>query len=134
MVLVVYLVDENKTLGGGIDNNGSTQLPVGGPGSVTTSMLSDTILKYLKPEITLQPSFAGTVRNGTNVELSPGVEGKYVTYQWYKDGAPIDGATSQLFTVESFDAGTHDGNYSLLVSNDFGGGGDYGCRAGRTAI
>jgi sulfatase modifying factor 1 len=88
--------------------------------SVTPSMLSDSILKYLMPEIVEQPTFTGTIRNGTSVELKPGVEGKYVSYQWYKNGEPIDGATSQLFTIESFDVGYHDGNYTVVASNDFG--------------
>jgi len=98
-------------------NAGSAQIA---SGAVTPDMLSDSILKYLKPEIVEEPSFAGTIRNGTRVELNPGVEGKYVTYQWYKDGEPIDGATSQLFTIESFDVGYHDGNYTVVASNDFG--------------
>jgi len=88
--------------------------------SVTPSMLSDSILKYLMPEIYYQPTFTGTIRNGTKVELNPGVGGKYISYQWYKDGEPIDGATSQLFTIESFDVGYHDGNYTVVASNDFG--------------
>jgi formylglycine-generating enzyme required for sulfatase activity len=83
-------------------------------------MLSDSILKYLRPEIVEEPSFTGGIRNGTRVELNPGVEGKYVTYQWYKDGEPIDGATSQLFTIDNFDVGYHDGNYTVVASNDFG--------------
>ncbi|MDA8989786.1 SUMF1/EgtB/PvdO family nonheme iron enzyme, partial [Opitutales bacterium] len=88
--------------------------------SVTPSMLSDSILKYLRPEIVEEPSFTGTIRNGTRVELNPGVEGKYVTYQWYKDGEPIDGVTSKLFTIDNFDVGYHDGNYTVVASNDFG--------------
>ena len=89
-------------------------------GAVTPDMLSDSILKYLMPEIVEQPTFTGTIRNGTRVELNPGVEGKFISYQWYKDGEPIDGATSQLFTIESFDVGYHDGNYTVVASNDFG--------------
>ena len=98
-------------------NAGSAQIA---SGAVTPSMLSNSILKYLRPEIVEEPSFTGTIRNGTRVELNPGVEGKYVTYQWYKDGEPIDGATSQLFTIDNFDVGYHDGNYTVVASNDFG--------------
>ena len=54
---------------GGIDNNGSTQLSVGGPGSVTTSMLSDTILKYLKPEITMRTQQFMVSLNGVSPRL-----------------------------------------------------------------
>jgi formylglycine-generating enzyme required for sulfatase activity/uncharacterized protein YjbI with pentapeptide repeats len=112
-----YLIDENRSLGGGlISSEGHTSAS----NSVTPSMLSDSILKYLMPEIVEQPTFADTIRNGTSVELKPGVEGKYISYQWYKNGEPIDGATSQLFTIESFDVGYHDGNYTVVASNDFG--------------
>jgi len=109
-----YLIDENRSLGGGFISSTDQE------SSVTPSMLSDSILKYLRPEIVQEPSFTGAILNGTRVELNPGVEGKYVTYQWYKDGDPIDGATSQLFTIDNFDVGYHDGNYTVVASNDFG--------------
>ena len=70
-------------------------------------MLSDSILKYLMPEIVDQPTLSNSfIDNGSEVQLEPNVEGKYLTYQWYKDGEPIEGATSQLFTIESFDGDT----------------------------
>ena len=117
-----YLVDENKTLGGGIDNNDSTQLPVGGPSSVTTSMLSDTILKYLKPEITSQPVANPSQLlplNGT-LFLNAYADGKYLNYQWFLNEKPIDGANSSHLTIHSLNKTLHEGNYTLVVSNDFG--------------
>ena len=83
------------------------------PGSVTTSMLSDTILKYLKPEITLQPSLGGQVSNGQSVSLSGQAEGKYLTYQWKKNGNNLVGETNQILTISDANASQHDGNYTL---------------------
>ena len=54
-------------------------------GSVTTAKLDATILKYLKPEITSEPQ-AQTVYGETNATFSVTAEGKYLTYQWKKDG------------------------------------------------
>jgi formylglycine-generating enzyme required for sulfatase activity len=90
------------------------------PGSVTTSMLSDTILKYLKPEITLQPSFAGQITSGESVSLSAQAKGKYLTYQWKKNGNNLDGETNATLTISDADPSQHDGNYTLVVTNDFG--------------
>jgi formylglycine-generating enzyme required for sulfatase activity len=91
-----------------------------GSTSVTPDMLSDSIVKYLKPEIVDQPTFTQTIENGIEVQLEPSVEGKYLSYQWYKNGTPIIGATSQLFTIASFDLGYDDGNYTVVVTNEFG--------------
>ena len=46
-------------------------------------------------------------------------EGKYLSYQWYKNGQPISGATGDRYVIEDVDKSQHDGNYSP-VSNDFG--------------
>ena len=109
-----YLIDENHSFFGG-DNNSNSQSD-----EITPDMLSDSILKYLSPEIVEQPTFINAIDDGVEVQLEPNVEGKYLTYQWYKNGEPIEGATTQLFTIESFDVGYHDGNYTVVVANDFG--------------
>jgi hypothetical protein len=101
--------------------------PVGTPvvqseyadGSVTTSKLDATILKYLKPEITSQPQ-AQTVYADTNVSYSVTAEGKYLTYQWKKDGVDLVGETNATLNITDTNATLHDGNYSVVVSNDFG--------------
>ena len=106
-----YLIDEDISLGGGIPR---------GEGSVTTSMLSDTILKYLKPEITQQPLLNGQVNNGQSLSLSAQVEGKYLSYQWKRNGNNLNGATNATLTISDANASQHDGNYTLVVTNDFG--------------
>ncbi|MBT3666306.1 MAG: hypothetical protein HN548_02415 [Opitutae bacterium] len=87
--------------------------------TITTSDLSEQILKYLKPEITSQPQ-AQAVYADTNASFSVTAEGKYLTYQWKKDGADLTGETNTSLNISDANATLHDGNYSVVVSNDFG--------------
>ncbi len=87
--------------------------------AITTNELSEQILKYLKPEITSQPQ-AQTVYADTNVSFSVNAEGKYLTYQWKKDGIDLTGETNATLNIIDANATLHDGNYSVVVSNDFG--------------
>jgi hypothetical protein len=88
--------------------------------SITTAQLNEQILKYLKPEITHTPQAPGLVFDGQTVTLLSQAEGKYLSYQWYKNGQPIAGATGDRYVIEDVNGTLHDGNYSLVVSNDFG--------------
>ena len=98
-------------------------------GSVTASkiasktigkdQISDSILKYLKPEITSQPQ-AQTVFADSNISYSVTAEGKYLTYQWKKDGVDLTDETNATLNITDANATLHDGNYSVVVSNDFG--------------
>jgi N-acetylneuraminic acid mutarotase len=87
--------------------------------TITTSDLSEQILKYLKPEITAQPQ-AQTVYADSNVSYSVSAEGKYLTYQWKKDGNDLAGETNATLNITDANATQHEGNYSVVVSNDFG--------------
>ena len=106
--------DTNASSGSG----GGSSIPA--PGSVTTSMLNETILKYLKPEISQQPSLNGPPINGQSISLSALTEGKYRTYQWKKNGINLNGETNATLTISDTNASQHDGNYTLVVTNDFG--------------
>ena len=53
-------------------------------GSITTNQLSEQILKYLKPEITQQPT-AGTIFADTNGTISVSAEGKYIDLSMEKE-------------------------------------------------
>ena len=88
-------------------------------GAITTDKLNEQILKYLKPEITAQPQ-AQTVYADSNVSFSISAEGKYLTYQWKKDGVDLTGETNATLNIIDANATLHDGNYSVIVSNDFG--------------
>ena len=87
--------------------------------TITTAQLSEQILKYLKPEITAQPQ-AQTVSVDSNVSYSVSAIGKYLTYQWKKDGSYLTGETNSTLSITDTNATLHDGNYSVVVSNDFG--------------
>ena len=87
--------------------------------TITTSQLNEQILKYLKPEITAQPQ-AQTVYGDTNASFSVTAEGKFLTYQWKKDGSNLTGETNSTLNITDANATLHDGNYSVVVSNDFG--------------
>jgi hypothetical protein len=87
--------------------------------AIGKDQISDSILKYLKPEITSQPQ-AQNVYADTNATFSVIAEGKYLTYKWKKDGADLTGETNATLTITDANATLHDGNYSVVVSNDFG--------------
>jgi formylglycine-generating enzyme required for sulfatase activity len=90
------------------------------PGAITTAQLNEQILKYLKPEITLAPQAPGLIFGGQTITLNSRAEGKFLTYQWHRNGQPIAGATQDRYVVQSANASQHEGNYTLVVSNDFG--------------
>ena len=43
-----------------------------------------------------------------------------MNYQWYKNGQAIAGADKKRHVIEDVNGTRHDGNYTLVVSNDFG--------------
>ena len=61
------------------------------------------ILKYLKPEITTQPQ-ASTIYAGGNGSVSFSAEGKYLTYQWKKDGVDLTGETNATLNITDANA------------------------------
>ena len=90
------------------------------PSSITTAQLNEQILKYLKPEITTSPQAPGLVFGGQSVTLASPAEGKSLTYQWKRNGQPVAGATGATLVIADVNGTLHDGNYTLVVSNDFG--------------
>ena len=121
---VILKLEQNATI-----TNGSVTGSKIADGSVTATkiasnaigkdQINDSILKYLKPEITSQPQ-AQTVYVDTNVSYTITTEGKYLTYQWKKDGVDLIGETNATLNITDANATLHDGNYSVVVSNDFG--------------
>ena len=88
--------------------------------TITTAQLNEQILKYLKPEITVAPQAPGLFFGGQTISLTSQAQGKFLTYQWHKDGQPIAGATNSTITIADFNGALHNGNYTLVVTNDFG--------------
>jgi len=70
-----------------------------------------------QPTINGQPSGGSVVKNGSKVlSVSASVsDGGSLSYQWYKDGAPISGATNTTYAVNTSAAGTS--SYYVIVKN-----------------
>ena len=62
----------------------------------------------------------GLIFGGQTITLNSRAEGKFLTYQWHKNGQPIAGATQDRFVIQSVNGSQHEGNYTLVVTNDFG--------------
>jgi ELWxxDGT repeat protein len=113
------------------------------PGSVTEEMLSQSLLdsinkpleegsifkptqldpkfvRYFTPKIIENPESTSLIQ-GSKGSLSVGVEGQFLSYQWFKNGEPIAGATSASLVVENAKFDSDDANYSVVVTNDWGG-------------
>ena len=52
--------------------------------------------------------------------LTASAEGKYLSYQWQKDGIDIGGETNATLAFSDYNGTQHDGNYTITVTNDFG--------------
>ncbi|HEY6227659.1 MAG TPA: immunoglobulin domain-containing protein, partial [Verrucomicrobiae bacterium] len=71
------------------------------------------------PQIIQQPTSI-IVSPGKSFTLSVVAGGESLAYQWQKDGADIDGATSSSYTVASAVAADHSGSYRVKVTNSNG--------------
>ncbi|HVU32860.1 MAG TPA: immunoglobulin domain-containing protein [Opitutaceae bacterium] len=85
-------------------------------GSVTSNPATVTVVSPTPPSIISMPSNP-TVDVGGSFWLSPNVTGTApITYQWYKDGAAITGATSYYYYINQATA-TDAGTYTLKATN-----------------
>ena len=71
------------------------------------------------PVITTQP-VQKSVYLDSPASLSVTATGQSLTYQWRKNGVNIPGATASQFSISSAQS-SHQGNYSVVVSNSNGG-------------
>ena len=85
-----------------------------------TSTTQGALLTFEKPpEIAVQPGDAVVVQGetlvlGVTVHADPAPQ-----YQWYKDGAPLPGATAATYSVQNVEAAVA-GSYSVRASNQAG--------------
>jgi hypothetical protein len=97
-------------------NAGSYQVMVSNPCSVGVYSDPATLTVFLNPTITQQPA-APELCVGDAVTLSVVATGtEPFTYQWYKDGQPIAGATDSTFTIDPLSA-ADSGEYHVVVTN-----------------
>jgi formylglycine-generating enzyme required for sulfatase activity len=87
-------------------------------GSISTAKMDPNLVRYFVPEISLDPS-AVSIIQGTGTTLSVQAVGKFLTYQWQKNGVNIVGETASSLNLNNTTA-IDDANYSVLVSNDWG--------------
>lgn len=81
----------------------------------TSSSLNARFTVLAAPSITAQPVPALSVCEGTDAELTVGVSGDRLRYQWRKDGIEIDGATQRTFVIRNTNV-TLAGSYDVLIS------------------
>jgi hypothetical protein len=65
--------------------------------------------------ITQQPNPYFSIPEGGTLTATVTASGSVSSYQWYKDGAPINGATSAILTVSNLNA-SNAGRYYVVVS------------------
>lgn len=88
-------------------------------GSVTSSTATVTVSTSITtPVITTQP-VSTSVAAGNSVTLSVVASGTSLSYQWYKDGTAISGATAASYTIATTTSASA-GSYTVVVSNTAG--------------
>jgi len=91
-------------------------------GSVTSNPFVVTVSPNpYSPIITSQPAsiLVGTGGSATfNVSATAYAGGNSLSYQWYKDGVTIPGATSSSYTIASAGAGNA-GDYTVKITNNY---------------
>jgi sugar lactone lactonase YvrE len=89
-------------------------------GGVTTQTFTLTlVVPVVAPSVTTQP-VGLTVNRGDSAAFSVTAAGTApFTYQWSKNGVPLTGATSSVFSLANVQA-ANAGNYSVTVTNSVG--------------
>jgi len=102
--------------------------------SVTSNIATITVnnpdvVNAVTPTISVQPQAAAYNEGGTATALSvtaSTTDGGTLSYQWYKDGAIVSGATSSAYTPVTTSAGSF--NYYVVVTNKISDNGDGGSK------
>jgi hypothetical protein len=87
--------------------------------TIEANKLSANIKRYFEPSITTHPQDT-TINVDTNGSLSVSGLGQFLTYQWKKDGSSLAGQTNATLPIIDANATLHEGNYTVVVANDFG--------------
>jgi hypothetical protein len=88
-------------------------------GSVSKAKMDPNLVRYFVPEISTNPS-AVSIIQGTGTTLSVQADGKFLSYQWQKNGANLAGQTNPSLILSNANASADDANYSVVISNDWG--------------
>jgi hypothetical protein len=86
------------------------------PNATSSGAVLTVTLAPVAPSITIQPK-SDTITAGQNVTFRVTVMGTApLSYQWYKNGTAISGATSSSYTLTNIQTAS-DGTYTVIVSN-----------------
>jgi formylglycine-generating enzyme required for sulfatase activity len=88
-------------------------------GSISTAKMDPNLVRYFIPEISANPA-AISIIQGTGTTLSVQASGKFLSYQWQKNGANLAGETNANLVLSNASASADDANYSVVISNDWG--------------
>ena len=90
-----------------------------GDGSVSTAKMDPNLVRYFIPEISSNPASV-SILQGTGTTLSVQANGKFLTYQWQRNGVNLAGETNASLVLSDANASVDDANYSVVISNDWG--------------
>ena len=88
-------------------------------GSVSKAKMDPNLVRYFIPEISASPASVSIIQ-GTGTTLAVQATGKFLSYQWQKNGANLAGETNASLILSNANAGAADANYSVVISNDWG--------------
>ena len=88
-------------------------------GSISKAKMDPNLVRYFIPEISANPA-AISIIQGTDTTLSVQASGKFLSYQWQKNGANLAGETNANLVLSNASASADDANYSVVISNDWG--------------
>ena len=87
--------------------------------TIVADKLSSNIKRHFMPSITTQPQNT-TINSDSNGSLTVISSGKFLSYQWKKNGTSLAGETNASLSIIDGNATLHEGNYTVVVTNDFG--------------
>ncbi|MGD1211252.1 MAG: hypothetical protein ABR973_07850 [Candidatus Acidiferrales bacterium] len=99
------VVVTNPTPGGGASNavNFTVNAPANNPASITTQPQGQTVTAPATATFSVTATGTGSL-----------------SYQWYKNGAAISGATSASYTTPATTTGTNGAGFTVTVTNNYG--------------
>lgn len=116
--LISGATTNNYTISNGTTaNNGNYEVTITGTcGTVTSQVATLTVVGG--PVINTQPQ-PTAICAGQNGSISVAAVGPGLTYQWFKDGVAISGATSSTYLIPGMNSSLV-GNYTVQISGDCG--------------
>jgi hypothetical protein len=89
-----------------------------GSSDIVWGMELQTVVPQIEPVSIIAQPVGVTNTEPAAIALHVEARGSNPNYQWYKDGAPIDGATNATYNINPSDCDVHTGTYHVVVFND----------------